>query len=102
MHPHKKQKLAWLACGVLVGVILACLAACCCWPGPRAVLPPAECGDGSVTVIVVPPPPMEACDAGPPVDVDAFPPFDAGPSCGTHPWCPQPKECCSNAADCCA
>ena len=103
MHPHKKQKLTWMAYGVLVGVILACVAACCCWRSPSVVLPPAECGDGSAGVVDVPPLyPDGECDAGVVIDVDALPAFDAGPSCGSHPWCPHPKECCSNAADCCA
>lgn len=28
--------------------------------------------------------------------------FDAGPSCGSHPWCRVPLECCEADGSCCA
>ena len=29
-------------------------------------------------------------------------PVDAGPSCGSHPWCVVPLECCEPDGSCCA
>jgi hypothetical protein len=103
MNPQKKQKLKWMALGALVSLVVALVAACCCWPSAPAAEPPRLCADAGSPVVVATPDAGAACDAAPPtVDVDALPAFDAGPSCGSNPWCPHPKECCSKASDCCA
>ena len=103
MHPHKRQRLFWMAMGALTGIIIALVAVCCMRGGePPVVLLPA-CVDAGAPVDV-----PSAPDAGGIADAadasDTAPPcvVDAGPSCGSHPWCKHPKECCSHESDCCA
>jgi hypothetical protein len=102
----ENRRIPWVSIGVLAVILMIVAALCClCSPGSP---PPPPCD--------VPPPPVAVPapdagvpdDAGSPCDAAAAPPivldagFDAGPSCGTHPWCPHPKPCCRDERDCCS
>jgi hypothetical protein len=102
----ENRRIPWLGIGVLA-VILMIVAALCslCSPG-GPTRPPC---DAPTPPVVVPSPDAgvpddggSPCDAAPapPIALDAG--FDAGPSCGTHPWCPHPKPCCRDERDCCS
>src|SRR5437879_1652533 len=106
MNPHKRQRLFWMAMGTLVGMIIALVAVCCMREEPPVVLPPA-CVDAGAPPVDIPSAPdaggcVDSADASDAGDArDATPVIDAGPSCGTHPWCRRPKECCDRESDCC-
>jgi len=104
----ESRRIPWVGIGILAAILMAVVALCClCSPGnPQPPPPPCD----------VPPPPVvvpapdagvpddagSSCDAAPapPIALDAG--FDAGPSCGSHPWCPHPKPCCRDEQDCCS
>jgi len=103
----ENRRIPWAGIGVLAVILMTVVALCClCSPGNPTPPPPCD----------VPPPPVvvpapdagvpddagSSCDAAPapPIALDAG--FDAGPSCGTHPWCPHPKPCCRDEQDCCS
>ena len=100
MNPHKKQKLIWLALGALLGVVLAVVVGCCCHEPPPSVAPSPMCADAAAPPPANVPTSLDAGSCG----ADATPPqppvaFDAGPSCGTHPWA-KAQACCTSPADC--
>jgi hypothetical protein len=95
MNPHKKEKLIWFLLGGLVGMVLTIALECCSGgPPPPA---PAPCADAAA-----------ASDASVEAGADDAAPsavtplaFDAGPSCGTHPWCKDKHPCCLSPGNCC-
>ncbi|MGO8992367.1 MAG: hypothetical protein ACLQVI_03500, partial [Polyangiaceae bacterium] len=105
-----RRRIPWVGIGVLAAAALLALALCClCSPYDPA---PPPC-DAAPPAVVAPAPPEDAaadaatedaaaapCQAAPP---DAASPvlLAPGPSCGSHPWCPHPKPCCSDMLDCC-
>jgi hypothetical protein len=99
----ESRRLPWAGIGVLVAVLAGVVALCCLCspdkPAPPCDVPPPP--------VVVPAPDAAIADDAGTVDAgapcDAAPPvvFDAGPSCGSHPWCPHPKPCCTDVLDCC-
>ena len=103
MHTYKKQGLFWIVVGTLIGMIIALVAVCCFREG-QPVAPPPACIDAGAPHVDV----FSAPDAGGCLDAadasDAAPAVggDAGPSCGSHPWCRHPKECCWTESDRCA
>jgi hypothetical protein len=99
------RHISWVGIGILAAILMAVVSLCClCSQPPSAppcnVLPPVvvRAPDASA-----PDDAGSVCDAAPapPIALDAG--FDAGPSCGTHPWCPHPKKpCCLEQEDCCS
>ena len=96
-----RESHKWIARGafVLLGIAIASLPALCGHdarpreeePAHPVVAPePALC-DASRAVLVVPVVPSALPSA-----------VDAGPSCGSHPWCKVPLECCEADGSCCA
>jgi hypothetical protein len=105
MHLHKKQKLLWMSVGAVLGFALGSLVTSCCATKPEMQLPPHVTCDGGADVAS--PPIVVPVDAGSDSGVYAdagcdAARVDAGPSCGTHPWCKRAKECCTEVFDCCA
>jgi hypothetical protein len=104
MNPHKKQRLFCVAIGTLVGMFIALVAVCCMREGEAPVVLPPACVDAGATPVEVPPSTDAggcAVDAGDASDAAPDVAVDAGTSCGTHPWCRHPKECCARESDCC-
>lgn len=96
MHAHTKQKIRWMVTGALVGAGLSALITCCCGGAAPPPPPPAPmCADAAPPPVATPAPEVDASCTAP----DASPaPFDAGPSCGTHPWSKDGR--CCRGSDC--
>jgi hypothetical protein len=92
MNPQKKQKLIWWLTGALVGAGVTLVLECCCSPPPPSPPLAPVCADAAAPVAL----PATPEDASCPIDATPAPPplaFDAGPSCGTHPWANAPTCC---------
>ena len=103
-----KRPIPWAGIGILAVILMTVVAICClCSPGSPPPAPP-PCDVPPPPVVVPAPDAGVSDDAGSPCDAAPAPPiaidagFDAGPSCGTHPWCPHPKPCCRDERDCCS
>jgi hypothetical protein len=98
MNPYKKEKLIWFLLGGVVGMVLTFTLECCtAGPPPPPVAPPSPpaCADAGVAADAA----ADADDAAPPAQTPLA--FDAGPSCGTHPWCKDKHPCCTSPGNCC-
>jgi hypothetical protein len=101
MNPRKRQNIHWMILGGLLGVAVTVVAACCCHGQEPPAAPAATCADAGSSPVVIPAP-SDAGDAGDASDASPTTTpiaFDAGPSCGTHPWSTKAQECCP--PDCC-
>jgi hypothetical protein len=96
MNPCTKKKWHWTVVGGLVGVAVALVAACCCHQQQQPATPPPVCADAGAPPAITPAPPdaSEACDASDASTTATPIAFDAGPSCGTHPWSHKAQDCC--------
>ena len=105
MSPHTKHKLKWLSLGALLGIAASALVTCCCAARPEMQLPTPIVCDAGIDV-AKPRPVVPVVDAGSDCARDAggseTDVVDAHASCGSHPWCKHPKECCTDMDDCCA
>jgi len=105
----ESRRIPWVGIGILAAILMAVVALCClCSPGNPQPPPAPPCDVPPPPVVVPAPDAGVPDDAGSPCDAAPAPPialdagFDAGPSCGSHPWCPHPKPCCRDEQDCCS